>query len=419
MQAVILAAGFGSRLGKMSGGLPKCLLEVGGRTLIEHQLDALSDAGIGKVLVVVGHQADKVRELLGDRVEYVANRIYAETNSLYSLWLAREWVKGPFVLMNCDLLFHPSILDRLVTRRGNVLAFDSTSTKGSEQTKVAVQEGKVVDLGKDLLPEMARGESLGLLRFDEKGAEALFKRADALIQSGVKKSWVIEGIRGACNDVEIKATNIAGEPWIEIDFPNDLEMARKEVWPAIEKMKWKKTIHWRKTKYLIFLVLLAAVALGGITIGYYSPFGKKKSVFWQSEEPYQAREVFLKLPTGRQKWWVGSKGDSLNVLLNGPTSVKVEIRLLMPGGTVEPQKYVAEVLIDGEPFTWEGFKATPDPDVSIDGSVVGDRDKIRFDITGGAHTIEVGLLAGHSDSFLGRISYPEPIDPEGPEEGGE
>ncbi len=416
MQAVILAAGFGSRLGKMSGGLPKCLLEVGGRTLIEHQLDALSDAGVGKVLVVIGHQADKVRELLGDRVEYVENRIYAETNSLYSLWLARDWVKGPFVLMNCDLLFHPSILDRLIARGGNALVFDSTATKGQEQTKVAVQEGRVVDLGKDLPPEMARGESLGLLRFNERGAEALFKRADSLIKNGAEKSWVIEAIRAACNDENIKAINIAGEPWVEIDFPNDLDLARKEVWPAIHKMKWKKTIHWRKTKYLIFLFILAAVALGGLSIGHYSPFGKKKNVIWQSEEPYQAREVFLKLPTGRQKWWIGSKGDNLHVLLNGPTSVKVEVRLLMPTGTVGPQKYVTEVIIDGEPYTWEGFKATPDTDALIEGFVVGDRDKIRFDLTGGAHTIEVGLLAGHSESFLGRISYPEPIDPEGPED---
>ena len=418
MQAVILAAGFGSRLGKMSGGLPKCLLEVGGRTLIEHQLDALSDAGVGKVLVIVGHQADMVRELLGDRVDYIENKIYAETNSLYSLWLARDWVKGSFILMNCDLLFHPSILDRLIARRGNALVFDSTSSKGQEQTKVAVQEGKLVDLGKDLPPEMARGESLGLLRFNERGAEALFKRADALIKNGAEKSWVIEAIRGVCNDEDIKAINIAGEPWTEIDFPNDLEIARREVWPAIHKMKWKKTIHWRKTKYMIFLILLVAVAIGGLSIGHYSPFGKKKTVTWQSEEPFQAREVFLKFPTGRQKWWVGSKEESLNVLLNGPTPVKVEVRLLMDTNSEKPQRYVTSILIDDEPYSWESFKATPDQDASLEGYVVGDKDKIKFDLPPGAHTLEVGLLAGHSDSFIGRISYPESVDQDRPDEEG-
>ena len=112
MQAVILAAGSGSRLQRVSNGLPKCLLPIGGRPLIEHQLEALSDAGVGNVLVVVGHQADEVRKTLGNRVEYVENTRYDATNSLYSLWLAREWVKGPFVLLNCDLLFHCGRISR-------------------------------------------------------------------------------------------------------------------------------------------------------------------------------------------------------------------------------------------------------------------------------------------------------------------
>ena len=130
MRAIILAAGVGSRLQALSGGKPKCLVEIGGRPLILHQLEALADHGIGPVLIVAGYKADEVRSVVGDRAEFVVNDRYQETNSLYSLWLAREHVDGPFILLNCDLFFSPEILERLLDAPSNALAYDSTSSRG-------------------------------------------------------------------------------------------------------------------------------------------------------------------------------------------------------------------------------------------------------------------------------------------------
>ena len=416
MQAVILAAGSGSRLQRVSNGLPKCLLPIGGRPLIEHQLEALSDAGVGNVLVVVGHQADEVRKTLGNRVEYVENTRYDATNSLYSLWLAREWVKGPFVLLNCDLLFHPDILHRLLSHGGNALAFDSTSTLGKEQTKVAVQEGRVVDVGKDLAPELARGENLGILCFDDKGVHALFSRAHALIENGAEKSWVIEAVRSVCSAVNMRALNVAGLPWVEVDFPNDLGRAQREVWPAISKSRWKRTIHWRTTRYLFLAALIAVLVFAGleeaIEFGFYTG---TEDVAWTSESPKDAESLYLELPRGRQRWWITTRGKPLSANLSGPTPVVVEVRLLMPPGTVEAESYVVQVSVDGKPF-WSSLKATPDEDTSMHDAVVGDRDRVKFEIPDGNHLIEVDLLAGTSDRFLGRIRYPEPVSKEDPEE---
>src|SRR5512134_753543 len=119
MQAVILAAGVGSRLSSVSNGTPKCLQPIADRPVIEHQLEMLADAGIGHVLVVVGYKADEVRKVVGYRAEYIENPRFRETNSLYSLWLAREWVTGPFLLINGDLVFHPQVLDRLLAKGAN------------------------------------------------------------------------------------------------------------------------------------------------------------------------------------------------------------------------------------------------------------------------------------------------------------
>ncbi|HWE41557.1 MAG TPA: phosphocholine cytidylyltransferase family protein, partial [Gemmatimonadaceae bacterium] len=263
MQAIILAAGVGSRLRSLSGDKPKCLVEIGGRPLILHQLQALADHGVGPVTCVLGYQADTVRNVIGDRADVVINTRYEETNSLYSLWLARDRVKEAFVLLNCDLVFDPDILAHLLEEDGNVLAYDSTSSQGREQTKVAIKQRRVVDLGKDLPAGSARGESLGLLKFDAEGATAMLQMADFLIQDGHEKAWVIEATRAVCQMVPIYGVNVAGKAWTEIDFPYDLDVARREVWPAIHKGRWRQYARWRRTRWGVLAASLAVFASTG------------------------------------------------------------------------------------------------------------------------------------------------------------
>ncbi|MDH4227084.1 MAG: phosphocholine cytidylyltransferase family protein [Deltaproteobacteria bacterium] len=408
MQAVILAAGTGSRLEKVSGGAPKCLIEIDGRPLIEHQLEALHDAGVGKVLVVVGHKAMEVKRVLGHRVEYVDNPIYDITNSLYSLWLARDWIKGPFVLLNCDLLFDPSILHYLIGKGPNALVFDSTSSMGKEQTKVVIKEGRVVDIGKDVSPIMARGESLGMLYFDAAATHALFSRIGALVNDGGKKSWVMEGIRSVCTEIELKAYNIAGMPWVEIDFPNDYERAKREVWPAIRKGRWKKTVRWQWSKYAVAFAVIVLLFSIGLFFGSYSD---KKEITWTNGVPSTGKEMDLKLVDGYQKWWKSSAGHPVDVTIKGPTTLRIETRLLMPVAVSGDGRYVVEVKVDGKLHSWESLKATPDKDASIPGdskTVVGDRDRVLMDLPQGKHSVRVDLAASTSNDFLVRIRYPEP-----------
>ena len=97
-EALILAAGRGLRLNGSSNGDPKCLLEVGGRPLIQHQIAVLRALGVERICIVVGYCADRVRAVVGDSCSYVLNSRFADTNSLYSLWLARDRVTGPFRL---------------------------------------------------------------------------------------------------------------------------------------------------------------------------------------------------------------------------------------------------------------------------------------------------------------------------------
>ena len=417
MQAVILAAGKGSRLQPMSEGLPKCLLDIGGKPLIEHQLSALSDNGINEVLVVVGYRADLVRSAVGNKAEFIDNARYEGTNSLYSLWLARDWVKGPFILLNSDLIFHPDVLNRLLKGGGNALAFDSTSSRGLEQTKVVISKGRVIDLGKDIPSEAAGGESIGLLRFDSDGGSALFKRIGFLIDNGGADSWVIEGVRSACSEIRIRGVNIAGLAWAEIDYPGDLERARKEVWPAIHRSYWKKFIYWRRTRWVVAILAVGALIGLGAQL---SKLAAPPPISWETISPVRedvskAKISFIE-KNSSQRWWLNKKGGPpFEVEVEGPETVRIEVRLLLPPGRTEPGRYVVETHLNGEPMDWRAFKATPQTHIQFKDYVVGDRDTIAFDVPAGRHVLGVKLLAGTTDDLLVRVrrsQFEEPPDNE-------
>jgi choline kinase len=404
MQAVILAGGVGSRLEKLTDGKPKCLVEIGGRPLILHQLEALSDHGVGPVLMVVGYNHETIRQIVGDRVEYIVNERYRETNSLYSLWLARSWIKDQFLLLNSDLLFDPEILSRVLEDPGNVLAYDSTSSRGREQTKVAIRGRKVIDLGKDLPPASARGESLGLLKFEADGATAIRDVAAHQIEGGNEKAWVIEATRAVCKIVPIYGVNVAGLPWTEVDFPHDLEEARTEVWPAIWKGRWRRAVYWKRTKWGAAAIVAIVLAVGGWLAS--TRLGPA-SVDWESVPPLGPAATALTRATGHQRWWVVGRGDSLSADVDGGVPLRIEFRLIMPPQFADSGRYVVAVSVDGTPHDWNAFTAIRDSTATFRGRAVGDRDRLQFELPRGRHVVGLTFVAGHGDSLLVRIRRPE------------
>lgn len=399
MQAVILAAGVGSRLQSLSGGKPKCLVELGGRPLILHQLETLADHGVGPVLVVIGYKADEVKQVVGQRADTIINERYESTNSLYSLRLAREWVKGPFVLLNSDLFFHPDILDILLDEDGNVLAYDSTSSRGREQTKVAIKHRRVVDIGKDLPPGSARGESLGLLKFDAGGATEMLQLADALIRDGHEQAWVMEATRAVCQMVPIYGVNVAGLAWTEIDFPHDLDVARREVWPLIWKGRWRKQIYWKRTRWAALVTLLLAFSLTGWLA---STRVGPASVDWETVSMLDATAVRLDRSGSSQRWFSAPLGKQLLANVAGPDAL-IETRLVLPDSGEGRLRYVVEVSVDGQVVDWRSLTATVDTTARLGGRRVGDKDRIDVTLPAGTHQVGVKLAAGHASELLVRV----------------
>ena len=225
-RAVILAAGNGKRMGQLTADRPKAMLEVDGETLIDRALDALASYGIGDVTVVVGYQQARLREHLRGRVRFVENPRYRETNSLYSLSLAREQLLDGAVIMNSDLLVSPELLGRLITAPvDDAVLVDTTSVVADEEMKVKIWQGFAVHFCKDLPPWEAHGENVGILKFGARGGRRLVAHLDALVAAGDVNAWAPKAFCALAQEWPLRVVTTNGVPWTEIDFPGDLERA--------------------------------------------------------------------------------------------------------------------------------------------------------------------------------------------------
>ena len=242
--AIILAAGRGHRLGALTEREPKCFLSVGPQTLLEHQLEALEAHRLDRVVVVVGYHAEIIRARLDGKAALVMNPRHAATNSLYSLWLAREFARDGFVLLNADVLFDPEILTRLLDcPHPDALAVERRSSFTAEEMKVELEGCRILSLSKSLEPHRAHAENLGVLKFSAAGAQVLFDKVEKLLAADAERQFCPYAFSAIAAQRHLHAVAVDGLPWIEIDFVEDLRRAREEVWPAIRARRQGRARH--------------------------------------------------------------------------------------------------------------------------------------------------------------------------------
>jgi histidinol-phosphate/aromatic aminotransferase/cobyric acid decarboxylase-like protein/choline kinase len=146
MQALILAAGTGSRLGKHTKENTKCMLEINGETLIKQALEKLNNVGITKLILVIGYKKDNLISHVGNsykniQIEYVENPIYDKTNNIYSLFLAKDKLEeDDTILLESDLLFDQSILEKLLIDKRKSLAVVDKYQSWMDGTSVTLDE---------------------------------------------------------------------------------------------------------------------------------------------------------------------------------------------------------------------------------------------------------------------------------------
>jgi choline kinase len=190
--------------------------------------------------VVVGCQSEHVKRVCGKRITYIDNTRFAQTNSLYSLWMARPLLYDGFVVMNCDVLFHPQMLADLVTSRHDdalLIAYqeDDGAPMGDEEMKITLRRGRVVEISKTLPAEQADGENVGIVKFGADGARLLGTLMDRRVTAGGLRDWAPRAFGDFARVRPLHAIGTRGYPWTEIDFPADYEHAVRDILPAIER----------------------------------------------------------------------------------------------------------------------------------------------------------------------------------------
>lgn len=242
MRPIILAAGVGWRLKPKTESTPKCLMEIGGKSLLRRYLEAFAALGLPEAVVVVGYlkeqvMAEAARGPAEVEVRFVVNEQFTRGNIL-SLWRARHEFDDDVLIMDGDVLFPQELLARvLASPDGNAIAVDERFRDTGEEQKVLCEDGWVVEVTKKVSADpRIRGEAVGILRLSADAAEVLRGILDEFIETGKDSLEYEDAFRELATEVPIGVVEIGDLPWIEIDFDEDLARAREHILPEVDRL---------------------------------------------------------------------------------------------------------------------------------------------------------------------------------------
>lgn len=235
MKAIILAAGAGKRLAEISQGLPKCLLKIGSTTLLEHQLESIRSAGITHVVVVVGYKKEEIMSFLKNstlHISYIFNEEYLTSNTIYSLWLAREYMETDFLYFNADVLADKMIVQNLIdSLHPNVLAIERKLCRDEEVKVILDGTDKIIAIGKTLETHKCAGEFIGIGKFSSTTNKLFIECLEQYVNAGEKNLFFETAVNKLSTITDIHSLDIKEYPSVEIDFPEDyyraLELVEK------------------------------------------------------------------------------------------------------------------------------------------------------------------------------------------------
>jgi L-glutamine-phosphate cytidylyltransferase len=239
VRVIILAAGQGKRLLPLTADVPKALLDIGGKTLIERQIEAFAANGLSDFVVVTGYGADKMEQALkviaqrlNVTVQTVYNPFYAVADNLASCWLVRSFLTGDFIQVNGDNVFRADLVARLLEpKAGSILvAVNRKDGFDSDDMKVMMDGPRLTEIGKTLPVDTVDAEAIGFYVFrGDGGAHYVAELELAMRDPQGLKRWFPSAVGSLAKKTPIGVIEITGLRWSEVDFPVDLQQARQLV----------------------------------------------------------------------------------------------------------------------------------------------------------------------------------------------
>jgi len=229
--AAVLAAGMGNRLKPLTDNLPKCMVEVAGKPLLAHIMDALEKGGFKRLVIVTGYKADMLNKFVKGyetslKVELIHNESYDVTNNIYSLWLASENLRNGFALVESDIVLEPHVLEEFSAP--DKIALDVYDKSKHNGTTASVNENGFVEnliLKQEYHHQPAKYKTVNIYSFSKTTGKKLLLQIEHLIKKGYLNSFYEVAIKNLLdkNEISLEMIDFENIWWDEIDTPEDLE----------------------------------------------------------------------------------------------------------------------------------------------------------------------------------------------------
>lgn len=229
MKAIILAAGMSSRLYPLTLDKPKCLLELEkGMSIIEHQIEILRKTGVQDIIVIVGYLQDMIKSHLGDKVRYHMFNDFTKFNNLHTVYSVKDELNDDIVILYSDVVFGEDILKKCVDSEEDfcLLVHNRVVLKNTARVKI-MNEG-IVDIGNHISAEDGDGNFIGVAKYSRKGIKKLVVEMRKMINDPKHfNDYYIAPLINLGKSEKIGFEFANDLPWIEIDFLEDYERAKR------------------------------------------------------------------------------------------------------------------------------------------------------------------------------------------------
>ena len=232
--ALLLAAGIGSRLYPLTRNEPKCLTIVNAMSILERLISSLNQHGFKRLVVITGHLENHIRDFLGNqagdiKIDYIFSPLYKTTNNIYSLWMAREIINEPFLLLESDLVFDESLLDDMLYPDRIAVAKMQPWMDGTFVTINQSQQVKAFWAGNAYSFGAIKYKTVNIYSISLNSWHCIVKKLDQQISEGRVNDYyeTVFAEMIADGSLFFKIVSFDGKPWYEIDTIEDLAEAEK------------------------------------------------------------------------------------------------------------------------------------------------------------------------------------------------
>lgn len=238
MKALILNSGLGLRMGVLSLNHPKCMTEISAtETILTRQLTLIAEAGIKEIVMTTGYLEDVLINYckslsLPAKITFVNNPLYAETNYIYSIYCARQYLDDDILLMHGDLVFEESVLDEMLKCKKSCIKVSSTLELTEKDFKVVLHDGKVTKIGIELFDDAM--EAQALYKLNKADWNKWLERIILFCENGIRTCYAEQAFNEISDECEIYGIDLKDKLCTEIDTLEDLRVVKEKL-SEIEK----------------------------------------------------------------------------------------------------------------------------------------------------------------------------------------